>query len=159
YNAANGSAAIVISKADASLTVNGYSGVYDGAAHAASGSATGINAEDLSALLDLGSSFTEVPGGTANWTFAGNNNYNAANGSADIVITKADASLTVNGYSGVYDGAAHAATGSATGINAEDLSALLNLGSSFTEVPGGTANWTFAGNNNYNAANGSAAIV
>src|SRR4029077_16643956 len=80
--------------ANASLTVNGSTGVYDGAAHGATGSATGVNAEDLSALLNLGSSFTAVPGGSANWTFAGNNNYNAANGSANIVITQAALSVT-----------------------------------------------------------------
>jgi hypothetical protein len=65
-------------------------------------------------------------------------------------IAKAEANVVVNGYTGVYDGAAHGATGSATGLNGEDLSGLLSLGSSFMNVPGGTANWSFAGNGNYN---------
>ena len=159
YSTASGTADIVISKTNASITVNGYTGVYDGHAHSAAGSATGVNGESLSALLDLGSSFTNVPGGTANWSFAGNGNYNAANGTADIVISKANASITVNGYTGVYDGNAHGATGSAAGLNSEDLTSLLNLGASFTNVPGGTAHWSFAGNSNYNAADGSADVT
>ena len=73
-------------------------------------------AGDLSAAgssLNLGASFTNVPGGTANWTFTGGTNYNNQNGTAVIVINKATATVTVNGYTGVYDAAAHGATGSA----------------------------------------------
>ena len=115
YNNASGTAAIVITKANATINVNGYTGVYDGAAHGATGTATGVGGGD-SAGLNLGASFTNVPGGTANWTFTGDGNYNDASGTAAIVITKADATVTVNGYTGVYDGAAHGATGTATGV-------------------------------------------
>jgi len=159
YAPASGDAAITITQATASITVNGYSGVYDGNAHGATGSAHGVNNEDLSNLLNLGASFTDVPGGTAHWTFAGNTNYAPASGDASITITQATASITVNGYSGVYDGNAHGATGSAAGVNGENLSALLNLGASFTNVPGGTAHWTFAGNTNYAPASGDATIA
>ena len=44
---------------------------------------------------------------TAN--FAGDTNHDASSDAKSITITKADASITVNGYSGVYDGAAHGA--------------------------------------------------
>ena len=58
----------------------------------------------------------------------------------------------VSGFSGVYDGNAHGATGTATGVKGEPLTSLLNLGSDFTNVPGGTATWTFAGDTgNYNS--------
>ena len=58
-----------------------------------------------------------MPGGTANWTFTdATGNYNNASASVAIVITKADATVTVTGYTGVYDGAAHGATGTATGV-------------------------------------------
>jgi hypothetical protein len=70
-------------------------GIYDGAAHGATGSAAGVNSEDLSGLLSLGSSFTNVPGGTANWSFAGNGNYNAQSGSVAITINKANATISV----------------------------------------------------------------
>jgi len=38
-----------------------------------------------------------VPGGAAHWTFAGNIDYYSASGDAAIVITQANASITVNG--------------------------------------------------------------
>ncbi|HJS98061.1 MAG TPA: kelch repeat-containing protein, partial [Terriglobales bacterium] len=159
YNSASGSVQIVISQAQATVKVTGYSGVYDGNAHGATGAATGVKGEDLGSMLNVGASFTEVPGGTANWAFAGNTDYKAANGNVAITITQADANIKVNGYTGVYDGNAHGASGSATGVKGEDLSTLLNLGSNFTDVPGGTANWTFAGNTNYKSSSGSVAIT
>src|SRR5207248_2960109 len=132
YNSAAGSVSIVISQADAKLNVTGYTGVYDGNPHSATGTATGVKGEDLSTLLNLGSSFTNVPGGTADWAYAGNTNYKSAGGSVNIEITQADANIKVNGYAGVYDGNAHGATGTATGVKGEDLRTLLNLGSTFT---------------------------
>ena len=110
--------------------------------------------------LNLGASFTNVPGGTANWSFTdATGNYNNASGTAAIVITKANATISVTGYTGVYDGLAHGATVSATGVLSEVLAGL-NLGASFTNVPGGTANWTFTDvTGNYNDTSGNAAIV
>src|SRR6185295_8690470 len=148
YKDQSGTAAIVISQADADVTVNGYTGVYDANPHGATGTATGINDVDLSSGLDFGLSFTDVPGGTASWTFEGGTNYKDQSGTASIVITQADANVTVNGYSGVYDANPHSATGTATGINAVNLSSGLNFGLSFTNVPGGTASWTFEGGTN-----------
>lgn len=159
YNDKNGTASIVINKATATVSVNGYTGVYDAAAHGATGSATGVGGANLSAGLDLGVTFTNAPGGTAHWTFTGGTNYDDAAGDVAIVINKATALVTVNGYSGVYDGVAHGATGSASGVGGMDLSASLSLGSTFTNAPGGTANWTFTGGTNYNPDSGSVAIV
>ena len=159
YNNANSTVHDSIAKADATISVSGYSGVYDANSHGATGSAKGVKGEDLSTLLNLGLSFTDVPGGTAHWTFAGDTNYNNAAGDASIVLTQAQASVTVKGYNGVYDGNAHGATGSATGIGGANLSNLLSLGSTFTDAPGGTANWSFAGNTDYQSASGTAAIV
>ena len=56
-----------------------------------------------------------------------------------MTITQAAAVIHVNGFSGVYDGAPHGATGSATGANGENLNPLLSLGATFTNVPGGIA--------------------
>ncbi|MBI4265749.1 MAG: Ig-like domain repeat protein, partial [Acidobacteria bacterium] len=159
YAPASGDATITITQAQATVAVDGFTGVYDGAAHGATGTATGVNGEDLSALLDLGASFTNVPGGAAEWSFAGNTNYQGASGDVGITITQAEAAIVVNGFTGVYDGAAHGATGTATGVNGEDLSSLLDLGASFTDVAGGTAEWSFAGNTNYAPAGGTAAIT
>ncbi|HEX8696613.1 MAG TPA: MBG domain-containing protein, partial [Longimicrobium sp.] len=159
YNDATGTAAITIQKADAVISVNGYTGTYDGAAHGASGTATGVGGADLSSGLNLGATFTDAPGGTANWSFTGGTNYNDANGTAAITIQKADAVISVTGYTGVYDGAAHGASGTATGVGGANLSSGLNLGATFTDAPGGTANWSFTGGANYNDATGTAAIT
>ena len=105
----------------------------------------------LGTSIDLGLAFTNVPGGTATWTFTGGTNYNDQSGNAAIVIGKADATVTVNGYTGVYDALAHGASGTVVGV-AGDPTAVgsgLDLGSSFTNVPGGTAHWTFSGGTNY----------
>ena len=159
YNDQSGSVAIVINKADATIMVSGYTGVYDGIAHGASGTATGVGGVDLSGSLNFGATFTSVPGGTAHWTFAGGTNYNDASGDVAIVINKANASINVVGYTGIFDGTPHGASGSATGVGNVNLSALLNLGLTFTNVPGGTAHWTFSGGTNYNDASGDVAIV
>jgi len=71
----------VISKADPVCTISGYDDVYDGDAHGASGSCSGVEDEVLDGL-DLGASFTNVPGGTADWTFTDvTGNYNDDSGS------------------------------------------------------------------------------
>ena len=60
---------------------------------------------DLSALLHLGSSFIDVPGGTASWTFnAGsvNKNYNPVTGTADIVIEQATSTAAMTFEDGPY---------------------------------------------------------
>src|SRR5262249_60494531 len=92
-------------------------------------------------------------------TLAANSDYTIGFTGNTLTITQADASITVNGYSGVYNAAPHRATGSATGVHGENLSSLLNLGATFINVPGGTAYWTFAGNTNYKTASGSVSIV
>ena len=146
-------------KKTAIIEVTGFTGAYDGAPHGATGTATGVNGEDLSTLLSLGETFTDAPGGMAHWTFAGDANYNAAEGTAAITITPTDATINVTGFTGTYDGAAHGATGTATGVNNENLNGQLSLGASFTNAPGGTANWTFGGGSNYNPASGQVAII
>ena len=155
YNDASGTVSDKISKADAIITVNGYTGVYDGDAHGASGPATGVKGEDLSSSLNLGDSFTNVPGGTAHWTFTGGTNYNDASGDVSILISKADATIVVTPYDVTYDGNAHTATGSATGVKGEALSGLDLSGTTHTiagDYP--TDAWTFTGGTNYNDASG-----
>jgi N-acetylneuraminic acid mutarotase/hydrogenase maturation factor len=154
---ANGT--LVVNKADATIVVGGVTVTYNGLGHGATGTATGVQSEDLSGLLELGAIYTNAPGGTAEWTFAGNSNHNATNGQVEIVINMADATIVVDGATVTYDGLEHGATGTATGVMSEDLSGLLDLGAKYISVPGGTANWTFAGNANYSATNGQVEIV
>jgi len=150
-----------ITKANATISVTPYNVTYDGNPHTATGTATGVNGESLSGL-DL-SGTTHTNAGAYNgdgWTFTDvTGNYNNTSGTVNDSISQTSASITVNGYSGVYDGAAHGATRSVTGVNGEDLTSLLNLGATFTNVPGGTAHWTFAGDTNYAPASGDATIT
>ncbi|HEV8725340.1 MAG TPA: MBG domain-containing protein, partial [Candidatus Binatia bacterium] len=68
----------------------------DGTAHGATGSCKGVG-DAVLAGLNLGASFTNVPGGTANWTFTDvTGNYNNQNGSVNIVINTRPASVTPN---------------------------------------------------------------
>ena len=88
-----------ISKANATINVSGYSGTYDGLAHGRDRQARRESSRlraNLNNLLHLGSSFTDFPGGTAYWTFDGNNDYNSANGSVLIVIGKANQTISWN---------------------------------------------------------------
>jgi hypothetical protein len=61
-------------------------------------------------LLNLGASFTSVPGGTANWTFAGDTNYKLASGTSTITITKAPLSISANKQTKFLDAANPALT-------------------------------------------------
>ncbi len=158
YNISYESAEITITKADAVITVEGIHVTYDGNAHGATGTATGVKGESLSGLLDLGDDFINVPGGAAYWNFAGNENYNEDSGSVAIVINKADAVINVPDVEVDYTGNPHSATGTAVGVNGEDLIEFMDFGESFTNAPGGTTDWSFEGSQNYNDASGTVAI-
>src|SRR5204863_5304482 len=80
----------------------------------------GVGSVDLSGSLNLRTTFTNVPGGTANWTFTGGTNYTDQSGIAAIVINKATAMVVVTPYTVTYDGLSHsAAVTSITGVNSE----------------------------------------
>lgn len=96
------SGTLVIGKAEATVVVKGYAGCYDGVPHEASGTATGVGGEDLSARLSLVGAFTDVPGGTAHWTFSGGQNYNDQSGNVGIVLIRAEATVTANPKSKTY---------------------------------------------------------
>src|SRR5205814_737518 len=134
YNAATGTVSDAIAKADATIHVTPYSVTYDGAAHTATGSASGVETTpvDLTSLLHLGGTTHTAAGTYAGdaWTFDGNGNYNAATGTVSGSIEKGRATSHVTPYSVTYDGAAHTATGSASGIETTpvDLTSLLPLG-------------------------------
>ncbi len=158
YNNANGAVDIVITKATAVCAITGWTGTYTATSHGASGSCKGVMGETL-AGLNLGTLFTNVPGGTASWVFTdGTGNYNDANGSADIVITKATAVCTITGWTGPYDGTSHGASGTCEGVGGE-AAGTLDLGLKFADIPGGTATWTFTGNGNYKDQSGDVNIV
>jgi hypothetical protein len=85
---------------------------------------------DLNGLLHLGNSFSNVPGGTANWTFDRNSDYNGPSGSVAITLTKASSTTAVTCTTGpfTYSGAAQTPCSvSVTGAGA--LNPVVNGGS------------------------------
>jgi hypothetical protein len=163
------SRSFTIAKADAVITVTGFSGTYDGEQHGViSSSAVGVESPtpaDLSSLLHIATTtYTDVPGGSVHWTFDGNTNYNPASGDATVTINKADAIITVTGFSGTYDGNPHGVIySSAVGVESPtpaDLNGLLHItATTWTDVPGGLVHWTFDGNTNYNSTSGDVTVT
>ena len=114
--------------------------------------------------LDLGASFTDVPGGTANWTFTSPSlNYNNDSGSVAIVITKASSTTVVTVNNATYDGNPHGGTANVTGVGGLNQPVTVNYagrnGTSYgpsTTPPTNAGDYqaraTFAGDANHNGS-------
>src|SRR5207248_1286275 len=97
YNPASSTAAIVIDKAGALVQVTGIHVVYDGLAHDATGSVSGVGGTSLGTptftYTDAGNAVVADPMHAGTFTvtaaFAGNADYNPASSTAAIVIDKA----------------------------------------------------------------------
>ena len=154
-----------IDKANAMVVVTPYNVTYDGNPHTATvTSITGVNGETGATVgtVDV-SDTTHTNAGTYtdSWSFTGTANYNdiAATPITDE-IDKATAVVVVNGFTGVHTAILTARRAAAKGVQRRDAGRLRSRGDSFTNVPGGTANWTFTDvTGNYNNATGTAAIV
>lgn len=155
---------LVIAKANANVSVTGFTGTYDGSPHGATGTATGAQGEDLASLLDFGASYTNVPGGTAHWTFndsGSNTNYNSQSGDVSVTISKATPSITWNSPADIVYG---------TALGAAQLNATASAAGTFAYTPaagtvlpsgGGQnlhADFTPADSVNYNAASADVSI-
>ena len=97
-----------IAKANATINVTPYSVTYDGNAHTATGTAKGVNNEDLSGLDVSGTTHTNAGTyGSDPWTFTDTTgNYNDASGTISDSIAKANATATAGSGSGSYNGSA-----------------------------------------------------
>src|SRR5207247_3129868 len=128
------SGTLKIKKAVAVVTVSGYTGSYDGFAHGASGSATGVDAGGAAtgATLNLGLSFTNAPGGTAYWAFSGGTNYTDQNGSVAIVINKVHLRVTADDKSRAYGVANPMFTATITGFVHSETVAVVSGSSTFS---------------------------
>jgi hypothetical protein len=151
---------LTIDKAEPTCLVTPYDVVYDGEAHTATGSCTGVYGEELSGLDLDGTMHTDAGTYTDPWTFTDQTgNYNDTAGTVEDTIAQAAPVCTVEGWSGEYDGDPHGASGECLGMNGEVLDGL-DLGETYTDVPGGSANWTFVDvNGNYADASGSVQII
>lgn len=158
HDASSNSTTFEIEKANAACTVTGYSVTYDGSAHAATGSCTGVQNESLSGLDLNGTTHTNAGFYTDPWTFTDvTGNYNdITDGTVTDIIDKADAICTVTGYSVIYDGLAHTAIGSCTGVLDEGLSGLDLSGTTHTAAGDYPSDpWSFTDvTGNYNDISG-----
>ncbi len=141
---------VTVSKATATVNVVDYSDVYDANAHTASVTITGVGGIQLAYaeligtnVIDSGSVFAETT----------DSNYEYASGTATLTITKATATVVVTPYNVTYDGQAHTATYTITGVNGEMGGTVGTVDvSGTTHINAGTYNdsWTFTGAANYN---------
>jgi hypothetical protein len=159
YASASGTVSDTISKATATINVTPYSLTYDANAHTATATATGVGGANLIADLTL-SGTTHTSAGTYasdGWSFTDpNGNYASASGTVSDLISKATAIVNVTPYSVTYDGNAHTATATATGVGGATLSATDFTLTSTTHTNAGTyANdaWSFT-DPNYSSASG-----
>jgi hypothetical protein len=150
YNNASKDVTINVLKADPGCSISGYSGMYDGYAHGATGSCTGQG------TLDLGASFTDVPGGTANWSFTGNSNYNNASGSVQIAITQAASQVEITCPSNeTYTGSPiEPCSASATGVGGLNQPLTVSY-SNNVNAGTATASASYAGDTNHTGSNAS----
>ena len=107
YAITNATGVFTINKAAAICNVTGYSVTYDGAAHTASGSCTGVLGENLSASLALtGTTHTNAGDYPSDsWSFSGGANYIDAMGTVHDSIAQAPVTITLGNLSQTYDGA------------------------------------------------------
>ena len=96
--------ALTVMPATAVIAVTGYTVVYDGLPHAATGTATGVFGEDLSAGLDVSATtHTAVGASTDPWTFSDPaGNYAPAAGTVDTEITPAALVVTADDRTKTY---------------------------------------------------------
>ncbi len=175
----NVAATITAKSLTPSLTNTGVTKVYDGTTSAPAGftptySFTGLVPGDASATLtnsgsaynnaNVASATTVTVSGLTISGITGSNSsaasdYSLSTSSLNVAatITPATATINVTGYNVTYDGNAHTANGTATGVSSENLNSYLNL-SATTHTAAGTYNgdgWSFGGNSNYSTASGS----
>jgi VCBS repeat-containing protein len=135
---------LTVTQATATIEVTGYVVPYDGAAHTATGTATGALAEDLSADLDVSGSTHTLAGSYPfdPWTFhdpAGN--YADASGTVADSITPAgltimaDDQTKVSGVDFVFSGTEFSATGLVSGDTVDSVT-LTSAGVPAAAAPG-----------------------
>ncbi len=135
------------------LNGSGYFGTYDAVAHAATATVTGVSGAVLGQLV---SSMTHRDVGIYSDTVMytdGTGNYNNASRVVKSYILKATVTITGDdlngsGYYGTYDGQAHAATATVTGVGGVVLGQLVSS-TTHTDIGIYSDTVTFLGDANY----------
>jgi hypothetical protein len=166
-NAGDSSAtALAINKFNPLMSALGGTGTYTGTPHAGSGQALGGAGESLPVTLSYSGTSGTTYGPTATppanagaylvtTHTVGDANNNAGDSSPSALqINKATATIVVTAYCVDFDGSAHTATGTATGVLSEALTGLVLTGTTHTTAGTylGDA-WSFT-NPNYSDAGG-----
>lgn len=116
--ASSGANTLTVNKAEAGVNVSSYNVPYDGNPHTATGTATGVNGENLAGLDLSGTTHTNAGNYAGDaWTFTDvTGNYNNANGTVDDVISTVGSGTVVTVGDATYDGSAHGGTAQVTGV-------------------------------------------
>ena len=167
YTTATATVSLEVAKATPTISVTAPGATYDSLPHGATGTVTGVGGASLGPLTFTynGASAAPVNAGTYDVvaSFAGDANHAAASATATLTIAKATATVTANGGWYTYDGAAHAATGTVTGVGGATFGPLTFTynGSSEAPVNAGTYDVvaSFAGDANHAAASATATVT
>ena len=142
YEAEEVTGTLEIAKAEPTVNAVGGTFTYDGNAKVGSGSAKGVNSEDLSPAVTLSYSSGQAPVDAGSYTvtaqFAGNENYLPGTSEpATITIEKAQATLTLENLTHTYNGTPQAASVSTSPTGLTGVSIKYN-GSSTVPTNAGT---------------------
>ena len=162
YVATSGAGVLTIGPATPSVAVNNASFVYDGTAHGATGTVTGVANESLGPLSFTYDGDSAAPIDAKTYqviaSFAGSNNYVAASGAGTLAITPATPTVVVNSASFVYDGQPHTVTGNVIGIGEDQPGPLTFTYDGDPSAPVNAKSYhvvaSFAAGGNYGAATG-----
>jgi hypothetical protein len=169
---------LTVTQAAPTVTATGNTCTYSTAACVGGGSVVGVNGEVLSpvTLTYSGTGATSFGPGTAapvnagtyivTATFAGNTDYSSgASVTAALTINRAASTTVVTGGSYSYNGTAHGATVSVTGVGGISLTPAPTYSGSCTSAPvtvaqgsACTASYTYAGDSNHIGSSGSAPV-
>ena len=159
---------VTVSKAtpSATLAVNNTPVTYNGSGQAATVAVTVSSVPGSVANILTGGAAAQTGVGTyavtADFVPTDTADYNSllAQAAGNFVISKAAATIVVTPYNVTYDGTAHTATGTATGVLGENLSSELNLSGTTHTAAGSypSDSWTFTDTTgNYNNASATVA--
>ncbi len=151
YTFTYNSGTVTVTPASATINVTPYSVTYDGNAHSATATATGVGSVNLIADLTLNTTHTNVGTYNDSWSFVDpNGNYASASANITDTITQASSTVSVTCPASVtYNGTAQTpCTASVTGAGGLNQSLTVNY-SNNTSAGSATASATFAGDANH----------
>ena len=157
---------LTITPATPAIVVTGGTFTYDGAAHPASAVATGALGDVIPLTFTYNGS-PALPINAGTYTVVASSpvlpDYAAAQKTGTIVINPATPTIAVSGGPFTYDGAAHGAIGTVTGVNGEALGAAALTYNGDPSAPINASTYavaaSFPAGGNYTAATGAGSLT